>query len=377
MKILHVISDTNIGGAGVLLLNLLRCTDRDRFDISVVIPEGAALKERINALGFRTIEIKNGADRSYDRPAVPELVKIFRSEKPDIVHTHASLSARIAAKKSRVPLIFMTHHCAVPPPKYKTRFPMKNILGAINNRFSDRIIATAETAKDILVSMGTDAERISVIINGSEPMRSVSEAEKNAVRGELGLSAENFVVSIVARLESVKDHRTFIMAAAEAARSHPEMRFLIIGDGSLRESLKALAVDSEIEDKVIFTGFKRDVAPYLAITDVNVNCSFSETSCLAVSEGMSVGIPSILSDCDGNKAMIKDGETGLLFERGNCEMLATAMLTLFENRELGAAIVARAKNYFENNLTAGHMTEELEALYEAELKKKETKNARK
>lgn len=376
MKILHVISDSNIGGAGVLLLNTLRHRDKDKFDVSVVMPKGAELEERVKELGCKVITTEYGRDKSFDRNAVKELKKIIKEEKPDILHTHASLSARIAGRKCRAPLIFMTHHCAVVPPKYKTVFPMKNLLGMINNHYSDRIVATAEVAKNILVSMGTDPEKITVIINGSEPMREVSIAEKESVRKELGLTEENFIFSMIARLEPVKDHRTFILAAAEASRTHPEMRFLIVGDGSLAQSLRALADDLGMSNKIIFAGFRQNVAPFLAISDVNVNCSFSETSCLAVSEGMSAGKSSVVSDCDGNIAMINDGENGLVFERENSEMLATAMITLCENRELCARMGASAKTAFENKYTAEKMTKTLESLYEKEFNKKEKTNVR-
>ncbi|MBE6538958.1 MAG: glycosyltransferase, partial [Ruminococcaceae bacterium] len=233
MKILHVLSDTNIGGAGMLLLHCLRHFDKSKFDIKVVLPRDAELIPRVEALGYEVIGMKYGRDCSYEREATKELCEIIKREKPDIVHTHSSLSARIAARKCRVPRVFQTHHCAVEPAKYKTVFPMKQLFGAFNNYLSDRIIATAEIAADILAMQGTSRDKISVIINGAEPLRSVPQEEKNALREELGLSEENFTVTIVARLEPVKDHKTFIEAAAEASKTTPNMRFLIIGSGSL------------------------------------------------------------------------------------------------------------------------------------------------
>ncbi|MBQ8208010.1 MAG: glycosyltransferase [Clostridia bacterium] len=370
MKILHVLSDTNIGGAGMLLLNCLRHFDRSEFEIKVVLPRDAELIPRVEALGYEAIGMKYGRDTSYEKEATKELTEIFKSERPDIVHTHSSFSARIAAKKCRVPLVFQTHHCAVMPPKYKTIFPIKQLLGTLNNHYSDRVIATAEAAAEILAIQGTKREKISVILNGSEPMRRISEDEKKSLCDSLGLKEDNFVFTIVARLEEVKDHKTFIEAAAEAAKVHPDMRFLIVGKGSLEESLKALAADLKVDDKVIFTGFCRDVAPYMNIADVNVNCSRSETTCLALSEGMSLGLPALVSDCEGNTAMIEDGVSGLVFERENSEMLATAMITLFENEALKNKMSEKAKEIFDNKFTAEVMTKQLEELYRAEYGKK-------
>ena len=370
MKILHVLSDSNIGGAGILLLNCLAHFDRSQFDIKVVLPRDAELCERVKSLGYEVISMKHGKDISYEKEATKELIGIFKAEKPDIVHTHSSFSARIAARKSRVPLIFQTHHCAVMPPKYKTVFPFKQLFGALNNYYSDRIVATAKVASEILQMQGTKKEKISVILNGTEPIRRITSEEKTALRKKLGLSEDDFVFTIAARLEAVKDHKTFIEAASEASRVHPKMRFLVIGKGSLEESLKALAVDLKVDNKLIFTGFCRDIAPYMNITDINVNCSMSETSCLALSEGMSLALPAIASDCDGNCAMVEDGANGLIFERENSEMLATAMITLYENEELRGKMSENAYRIFNEKFTAKVMTEKLQNLYIYEYTKK-------
>lgn len=370
MKILHVLSDTNIGGAGILLLNCLRHFDRARFDVKVVLPRGAELSPRVKELGYEVIEMENGRDASYEKEATKELCKILRDEKPYIVHTHSSFSARIAARRCGVPLVFQTHHCAVMPGRIKTLFPFKQLLGALNNHYSDRIIATAEIAKKILTMQGVKSEKISVVVNGTEPLRAVDASEKSSLRSELGLDEKNFVISIFARLEAVKDHRTFILAAAEAVKTHPEMRFLVVGKGSLEDSLRALATDLGVADKIIFTGFCHDIAPYMSITDINVNCSHSETSCLAISEGMSLGVPAVVSDCEGNLSMVENGVSGLIFERENSEMLATAMITLCENTELRKRMSESSLALFEERFTAKVMTKKLEDIYLKEISKK-------
>ena len=100
IRVVHALTDTNFGGAGMLLLCCLRHADRERFDISVVLPRGAVLCDRVRELGFRVFEIKGGADKSFDLSAIGEYKKIFRFVKPHIVHTHASFSARIRACSS-------------------------------------------------------------------------------------------------------------------------------------------------------------------------------------------------------------------------------------------------------------------------------------
>lgn len=368
IKVIHAISDTNFGGAGMLLLCCLRHADREKFDISVVLPQGAVLCRRVRELGFRVFEINGGRDKSFDISSIGEYKKIFTAEKPNIVHTHASLSARIAASQCRVPVVFQTHHCAVPNGGLKSKFPLRSIIARIENSLTDRFIATAEVAKEILLSRGIKEEKISVVINGSEPLRCVSEEEKAATRRKYGISEENFVVGIVARLEPVKNHKCFLEAAAEAARACEKMRFLVVGSGSLEDSLKGYAGELGIADKVIFTGFAADTAPLVSIMDLNVNTSDSETSNLALSEGFSIGVPAVVSDCPGNVAMIENGVSGLTFERGNGESLSTALEMLCENRELLSVFGLRSRERYEKYFSAAVMTRRLEELYTKELK---------
>jgi len=104
-KILHVISDTNIGGAGKVLLVFLANFNRDEFDVSVVLPRGSLLLPEIQNLGIRTIEFDGIADKSLALGAIRGLKNLYREENPDIIHSHASLSARIAAKRLKIRVV--------------------------------------------------------------------------------------------------------------------------------------------------------------------------------------------------------------------------------------------------------------------------------
>lgn len=103
IKVFHVLTDRNIGGAGRWLLNYLRYYDRGRFEVSVVLPADSLLCEAVRELGVPVLAMPEMEDKSYDPKAVRPLTAVFRKEKPDIVHTHASMTARMAAKRAGVP----------------------------------------------------------------------------------------------------------------------------------------------------------------------------------------------------------------------------------------------------------------------------------
>ena len=105
IKVLNVISDTNIGGAGRVILNYLRYADRKRFEIWIALPGGSLLKAPLEDAGGKIWEVDGIADRSYCREDVKVLQTLMGELRPDIVHTHGCLSGRIAAKRCRIPAV--------------------------------------------------------------------------------------------------------------------------------------------------------------------------------------------------------------------------------------------------------------------------------
>lgn len=368
IKVVHVISDTGIGGAGVLLCNLLACADTTRFEIAVVLPRGSLLVPRIHALGFRTIEIAHGADHSADLCAIPELCRVVHAEKPQILHTHSALYARLTGLFCHVPVSINTRHCAD-----MTEHPtlaVRLATGGLERLVGSVTIATANYVKDVLTARGVPSNKIHIIHNGSHPLPFLSENQRSAMRRELGLAESDFSVGMVARLEDGKGHETFLRAAKICAEKATHIRFVIVGDGARASSLHGLANDLGIAHRVIFTGFRQDVARIMNILHLNVNCSErSETSSLSLSEGMSVGVVPVVSNCGGNAYMTGFGENGVLFPVGDAKTLAESILALERDRDRLSVLSEKCRARFYDQFTAEAMTRRVETLYCSLLKK--------
>ena len=113
------------------------------------------------------------------------------------------------------------------------------------------------------------------------------------------MDAEEYVIGICARLERCKGQDVFLRAAKRLTEAFPQakLRFLVVGSGSEEGRLRSLAEHLGIARWVTFTGFLEDMAPVYRLLRINVNCSRgTETSCLALSEGMSAGVPMVVSD---------------------------------------------------------------------------------
>lgn len=361
MKIIEVSSDTNIGGAGKVLLILLKEFDRSKFDVVTVVPKNSLLTPLIKELGVRVIEVDGIADKSLDFSAVSKLKKIFREEKPDLVHTHASMSARIAAKLSGCKIIY-TRHSVFPPPERISKGIGKKINGFTNNFFADRIIAVAEAAKDNLTMTGVSEKKIDVVLNGVYPLEEAED--KASIRKRFGVSEDEKVVSIVARLEDIKGHDYFIEAADLLLKKGYKAKFIIAGTGSYEEHLKEKVKALGEEENIIFTGFISDVDKLMNITDIQANASFgTEATSLALLEGMSLGIPAVVSDFGGNPGVIKDCVNGFIVPKKDSRALAEGIGKLLKDEELYKKLSKGSKEVFSETFTAQAMTRNTEDIY--------------
>lgn len=111
IKVINVICDTNVGGAGKCLVNFAKYCNKDEFDVKYVVPKGSKLISLLQKQNANIIEIDGIKDKSFDLKSLRKLIKIFKQEKPDIVHTHATLVARLAAKIYGKCKIIYTRHC--------------------------------------------------------------------------------------------------------------------------------------------------------------------------------------------------------------------------------------------------------------------------
>ncbi len=361
MKVIEVSTDTNIGGAGKCLLTLLKEFDRSKFDVVAVLPENSLLTPQVKELGVRVIEADGIADKSLDFSAVSSLKKIFKEEKPDVVHTHASMSARIAAKLCGCKVVY-TRHSVFPPPKRISRGIGKKLNGLINNYFSDRIIAVAEAAKDNLTATGVSEKKIDVILNGVYPL--VPCEDKAEIKKRFGVSDGEKVISIVARLEDIKGHDYFIEAAHILLEKGYNAKFIIAGTGSYEEHLKEKVKKLGREKDIIFTGFITDVDKLMNITDIQANASFgTEATSLALLEGMSLGIPSVVSDFGGNPGVIKSGINGFVVPKQDSFALANGIGKLLKDDALYQKLSEGSRKIFNETFTAQAMTRNTEEIY--------------
>ena len=364
IRVLNIISDTNIGGAGRVLINYLRYSDRRQFETWAAVPRGSLLKAPLEEAGARVLEADGIADRSYRREDVGVLRRLIAQAEPDLVHTHGCLSGRIAAKRCKVPVVY-SRHSAFPVPA-KLRYPPGRWVNKlVNEHYADHIIAVSPATRDNLLEGGVSPKKITVVMNGVAPIPAVTAEERERLRAGLGLAPEVTAFGILARMEDYKGHLYLVEAARLLKeRGRRDFRVLIAGTGPFAGAVEKAVEDSRVGDVVRLLGFRSDVPELLGCLDVQLNASYgTEATSMALLEGMSLGLPTIASDYGGNPWVVDSGVTGLLFPSRDAGALADAMERLLDRADLRREMGDRAREKYEREFTGEVFARNTEQVY--------------
>ena len=370
IKVLNIISDSNIGGAGRCVLNFLKYYDREKFQVKVVVPRGSLLIPEIKKLDTCIIEADGIAEKSFSKEAVKNLKKIIQRENPDIVHTHGNLSGRVAAKLCGKKIIYTRHSVFPVSPKISKGIG-KLVNKAVNEFLSDDIMAVAQAAKDNLTEGGISDHKIKVILNGVEKVKECTPEENGEIREKYGIQQDDFVVGIMARMEPYKGHQYLVEAAEILKNKGKNIKVLMIGTGVSESDLKKLVEEKKLQDTVVFTGFISDIRRMLGVMDLQANASYgTEATSLALLEGMSLGIPAVVSNYGGNPGVITHGENGYIFNLKDSKDMAKFIEMMMEDKVQYEYMKKRSVEIFEDKFTAEIYARNIERVYRGVLNKR-------
>ncbi len=358
IKVAQVVTDTNIGGAGIWLLNFLKSYDREKIEMTVVLPMSSKLKEKVKEAGVNVIEAEGIEDCSFSVSGIKSLNKIFKELEPDIVHTHASLSARIAAKINKI-LVVNTRHCL----EDKKSFIKTGVYGFINNLLSDRVIGVSEAVCENLRLDGIKEDKLGMVYNGIKPLKKITNTEKEFIRRRYGISQDKTIVGVVARLEPVKNHYMFLEAAKAVATICPEAMFMIVGEGSLMDDLKKKAIDDGIENKVIFTGYIDNVNDIMNVIDIHVLTSIKEALSISLIEAMSIGKPVIATMSGGPEEVVENMKNGILVGTDDVVNLTMAIVRFIQRPDIREAMGKNGEKIVADKFMVESMARAIEDIY--------------
>jgi len=360
LKVLHLLQGLNIGGLEKVVISLVKRVDKERYTPSLCCFDnlGPLVSSIPKGIKVHLLQRKQGIDYWYPL----KLARLLKSEGIQILHLHNSTAffyGTIAGKIARIPAIIYTEHARDSLPDVRIRITEK-----VLSYFIDKAVVVADYLKHNLIKyQWFNPLKITVIPNGvdEEEFKDLPEGER--VKRELGLSPDQKVIGMIARLDPIKNHWCLLRAMQRIAREFQNVVLLIVGDGPLKEELISMIRDYGLQGRVFLLGARDDIPRILTAIDIFVICSKSEGLPMTLIEAMASGKAIVASRIGGIPEIIKNKINGILVSSGNPEELAESISSLINKPELMEELGLVAKKTFCSRFTLQSMVQSYEDIY--------------
>ncbi len=369
IKVMQVLSDSNIGGAGIVVKTISENLS-DHFKTYLIVPRNAEIIKRIDVhKNIEIIEADGISDVSFSMQGLRALHGLIHKIKPDIIHTHSVLSARMAAKIYGKAYIISTRHCVEPITDNKMKFKLKALA---NNLLSDKIISVCDSVSENLLKSGVTPKKILQIDNSVKRITPLNEHVIHRKKAELNIDGK-LVLGYLGRFEDVKNPLALVSIANELKATQTEFVFLIGGMGRLEDELKSLIKQHQLEPYFVLLGYVKKLDEFYNLIDVLVNTSRSEAMPLTMLEAMSCKKPIIAYDIDELSQIIEHNKSGYLIENFDDRAYAQSIVKLFD-KATRQQFGQRGYEIFEQKFSLNIMIEKLEKFYTLASSEKRRRN---
>jgi glycosyltransferase involved in cell wall biosynthesis len=364
LRIAHVITDLDIGGAEMMLLRLVKSQVKESIQpVIISLKEPGEIENELLKVPVPVFSLNLKSNR-IDIAAIKKLNQLFLQIKPDLVHSwmyHADLFSSISGKLfNHLPLVWSIHNTDLDPKRVKlsTRGVVK-VCALLSGLVPDKIVVCSRTSQIAHEKMGYNKNKFVNIPNGFDLAQfHPDELSRVSVRDELGLTFNSILIGIVARFDPQKDHLNFILAAKEVLNKNPDIHFILCGSGIDRSNdvLMDWINQTGYESNFHLLGLRHDIPHLMAAFDLVVSSSVGEAFPLAIGEAMSCGVPCVVTNVGDSAEIV--GSTGLVVPPQDKTQLASAILHFLQYPQsdqisLGQKARERILSLYEINSIAG------------------------
>ena len=363
MKTLHINTERTWRGGEQQTVFLAKGLIKLEHEATIVCQPGSPLAFKAKEEQIETYELKMRGEA--DVIAILKLAFLLNQNNYDIVHMHTShahtlgvlavLLSGVKAKK------VVSRRVDFSIKKHRTSH-LKYLWGV------DRYIAVSGAIKDVLIKDGIPAEKIAVVHSGIDLSRfngmGLKGMETLPLRREFDVKPSTFIVGNVAHLADHKGLEYLIKSIPIVLKEFPDVKFFIVGDGELRSQLQTLASKLSLNDKLIFTGFRKDIPQFLELFDLFVLASHSgEGTPNAVLEAMAMRKPVVAAASGGTPEIVKNGVNGLLVPARSPEALAAGIIRVIRDREAAKKMGENGRQTVETGFSVEKMVSETVDVY--------------
>jgi glycosyltransferase involved in cell wall biosynthesis len=304
--------------------------DQSRFNVSLISLRKRDLSDdTLEGLG---IDVTYLHKNKFDPATLPALLKEVDRRKADVLHMHgygATTFGRLAAARRGLPTVLHEHANLTDTPWFQ------KVADRLLAPYTDLALAVSQSTADFTVKARLLPEERTKVVYLGVPMeefsRPWSAEEVAAARGSLNIPEGTFAIGTVTRLMPSKGNQYLVEAAKGVFEAVPQARIYIVGEGELQPDLEAQARSLGVGDRLVFAGFRRDVAQVLAALDLLVFPSLWEGTPLTVLEALAMGKPIVATDADGLQDVLTNGVDAMMVPRRDPTSLAQAMIGLAGN----------------------------------------------
>ena len=379
-KVAHLITRLIVGGAQEnTLFTAEGLRTRHGYDVTLITgpplgPEGSLLdgawREHVPCIVVS--QLRRAVNPARDAIAFARLYTIFRRKNYDIVHTHSSkagILGRLAARLARVKNIVHTIH-GLPFHPYQSRLSHRAYVFCekVAAKVSTKIVCVANAMVEQAVAEGVARRDKFLTIYSGMDLDSFLQSGRlrAAARQRFGIADDERVIGKIARLFPLKGHEYLFAAAEEIVKRFPRTRFLLVGEGILREKFQRALRHKGLADHFIFAGLvpPERIPEMISAMDILVHVSLREGLAKALPQAMACGKPVVSFDVDGAREVVKNGTTGYLVPPKNVPTLVDALNRLLQDEALRNRLGANGKRLVDPAFRKERMVDHIHTLYE-------------
>jgi glycosyltransferase involved in cell wall biosynthesis len=372
MKIVHVITGLNGGGAQYFLYRLLPHLLKNHQCEVISLSDIGLLGEKIGNLGVPVRAVEMGRS-PFVLGSFFKLRRYLKTSRPDVVHTwmyHSDLLGGLAARSLGIRGVVWAIHSPDVDERY-IKLPTRiiaRICAALSSFIPASIVSCSQAAWENHARFGFRPRNITVIPNGFDVSSFRPNAEaRRRIRIETGIAQDAPVVGMIARFHEQKGHKDFLSAATRLREQVPSVRLLLAGRDIDRENQKLMQwiKGAGLESTVVLVGPRNDVPDILASLDALVSPSLGEAFPLIIGEAMACGVPCVATNV-GDTALIM-GDTGIATEPGDMQGIVDGLIEILtSSSEIRAARSYRARQRILDNFEMEHIAQRYMDVYERE-----------
>lgn len=376
VKVLHIHVMPVISGSGINTYLSMVGVDQDRFEIEFACAPGGPLNDMTIAAGIAYHPINNLVQPISpwnDLRALWQLVRLIRQENYDLVHTHNSkggILGRVAAWIAGTPVVIHTiHGFAFHDSETWLRKKLFIALERWTARMTHKLIAISQPLMDWGLGLNIGRpEQYTKIYSGIEIEKFRVDVDVSSLRRSLGLTDDDLVIGLVAKLWDGKGHKIAIDALKSIRGTYPNAKLVFVGEGYLQSDLEKHAQQLGIAKHVIFTGFRTDIAQLNAMLDIAILASDFEGMGRVLLEAMVMNKPVVATDVGGIPDVVDDGITGILVPVGDANALANAIQKLLRDPQLRTQMGTAGYKKISEQFSAATMVQKITDVYEEQIR---------